>query len=374
MTALAESGVRLSSHVTVYRDPQYYCGPGPAAICDPDTGRLTVAFRRVPSWLDEGLSGHWHPSTESCLVHSDDGGATWTSPQIFLAGAQCPNLRRLEDGTLHHHTHRFELVNESIFAATVARRPAGVGGFREGNWPGVQRGAGVWRSQDDGITWGDPAWLKGAPGVDPLHSKLAPALAVRGNLLETASGTLLVSAYCFGQAHTSHLFASVDGGRNWSWRAVIADDTNETYLYQTDAGDIVAFLRRHSVADVLATCRSTDEGLNWSVTEPVCRGFPACAARLPSGRVLLAYGFRFDEGYGVRARVLGVDGTAASAGNELVLRDDGAVSDLGYPDAVTFPDGRVLVVFYHNSREDVAARRDPAQAPRFISGCILSES
>lgn len=81
----------------------------------PTAGVSPSPFRRVPSWLSEGLSGHWHPSTELCLTHSDDDGATWTSPQVYLAGGQCPNLRRLADGTLIHHTHRFELVNEAIF-------------------------------------------------------------------------------------------------------------------------------------------------------------------------------------------------------------------------------------------------------------------
>ncbi len=366
------AGIHAEAHVTVYGDPDYYCGPGPAVVCDPDGGRLTVAFRRVPSWLSEGLSGHWHPSTELCLTHSDDDGATWTSPQVYLAGGQCPNLRRLADGTLIHHTHRFELVNEAIFETIRSRSPDNIAGLVERNWPGVQRGTGIWRSTDGGTTWGEPTWLAGAPGSEPLHPKLAPALAVRGNLLETKSGTLLVSAYSFGQDNTSHLFASTDGGDSWHWVAAIADDSNETYLHQTDAGDIVAFLRRHLDADVLFACRSLDDGATWSTPEPVCRGYPACAARLPSGRVLLIYGFRFDEGYGVRARVLPANAAPDSAGEEFIVRADGAGYDLGYPDAAVLPDGRVFVVFYHTRKTDVGTGQEVVQAPRFIAGCMLS--
>lgn len=154
---------------------------------------------------------------------------------------------------------------------------------------------------------------------------------------------------------------------------MVAADCNETYLHQTDAGELVAFLSRHHTADVLHACRSVDGDLTWGPLEPVCRGFPACAARL-SGRVLLAYGFRFAEGYGVRARVLDADASATSGGAELVLRQDGAVHDLGYPDSTALPDGRVFVVFYHNRRTDVAAGEDAARAPRFIAGCVLSET
>lgn len=78
--------------------------------------------------------------------------------------------------------------------------------------------------------------------------------------------------------------------------------------------------------------------------------------------MLLAYGFRFAEGYGVRARVLDADASATSGGAELVLR------------STTLPDGRVFVVFYHNRRTDVAAGEDAARAPRFIAGCVLSET
>lgn len=235
---MTQSTGQVTGHVTVYHEPGYYCGPGPAVVCDPHSGRLTVAFRRVPSWLNEGLSGHWHPATELCLTHSEDYGASWSTPQVFQAGGQCPNLRRLHDGTLIVHTHRFELVNTSIYDAIQARWPQGRAGLVENHWPGVQRGTGVWRSTDGGLTWGEPAWLTGAPGVDALHPQLAPALAVRGNMLQTSTGRLLVSAYSFGVDNTSHLFSSDDDGRSWDWCATIASDSNETCLHETDAGAI----------------------------------------------------------------------------------------------------------------------------------------
>jgi len=147
------SSVRVVDKVTIYRDADYYCGPGPSVVCDSTTGRLTVAFRRVPSWLDEGLAGHWHPSTESCLTHSDDGGGTWTQPQVFLAGAQCPNLCRLRDGTLLQHTHRFELVNEAIY---------------ESKSPAHRTLAGWWRAtgQDcSAVPASGVPWMVASPGT-----------------------------------------------------------------------------------------------------------------------------------------------------------------------------------------------------------------
>ena len=81
----------------------------------------------------------------------------------------------------------------------------------------------------------------------------------------------------------------------------------------------------------------------------------------------LVYGFRFEEGYGVRARVLSAE--CDEVGEEIVLRDDGAVADLGYPDACLLPDGRVMVVYYTNQRQDAP----DSTAPRFIEACFLGE-
>ncbi|NKB69872.1 MAG: hypothetical protein GKR89_22600 [Candidatus Latescibacteria bacterium] len=357
--------VRIGPYHTVYKNPQYYCGPGPAVVVDPRDGRITVAFRRVPSWLEYGLASHWHPATELCLTHSVDGGASWSPPQVFLGGYQCPNMRRLRDGTLIHHTHRFELVTGDIFQQRRAEA-----GAREGNWPGLQQGTTVWRSQDDGRSWGTGVLLSGVPGLEPLHPRLGMPVAVRGNLLETSSGRLLLSAYTIDTSNSSHLFGSDDGGRSWQWSGCIADDFNETFLHETPSGILVAFMRRQSDAEFLWAARSGDGGQSWGEAEKVCRGYPACSASLATGDVLLAYGYRFEDssgGCGVRARILDPECGGASEAPELLLREDGAVKDLGYPDAALMPDGSVLVVYYINRRVDAA----DDSAPRFIEACRI---
>ena len=357
-------GLHVDEHFTVYRDPRYYCGPGPSVVAGPD-GRLLVAFRRVRSWLGEGHVGHWHPSTESCLIRSADGGKTWSSPRIFLAGCQCPCLTRLGDGTLIHSTHHMELVTEEI--AARCGRPAGA---RREPWPGLQVGTAVWRSEDDGSNWQEPVYLSGVPGIEPLHADLSQPVAVRGNVLETASGRLLVSAYSLEPPHCAHLFGSPDQGRSWRYQAQIAEDCNETFLYETESRVLIAFMRRHTDAELLHRACSEDGGDTWSIPEPVCRGYPACAQRLPSGRVMLAYGFRFEEGFGVRARVLSPECEQLSETTECIIQADGAVSDLGYPDADLLPDGRVVLVYYTNSRRDAG----DGTAPRYIVASVLRET
>ena len=47
--------------------------------------------------------------------------------------------------------------------------------------------------------------------------------------------------------------------------------------------------------------------------------------------------------------------------------------DLGYPDVACMPDGRAVVVYYHNSSAGVPEGGEPAQAPRYIEGCFVEE-
>ena len=61
------------------RDPAYYCGPGPAVVCNGDTGRLTVAFRRVLS-LGSGF-----------------GVIQRVAPQRFLGYLEYGDLLRIYD-------------------------------------------------------------------------------------------------------------------------------------------------------------------------------------------------------------------------------------------------------------------------------------
>ncbi len=362
--------MRIVQYQTVYKNSAYYCGPGPAVVSD-ENGDLTLLFRRVRSWLKSGLAGHWHPSTETCLTRSTDGGTTWSSPRILFAGHQCPCLTRLSDGTLVYHTHRTELVSADIVNTALQVR-----GVSTTHWPGIHAGTFVQRSGDGGLNWSNPTFLHGVPGIEPLHPDLSIPVGVRGNILDLANGQLLVSAYSCGRRASvgpdrSHLFASSDGGNTWSYRSTIANGYNETYLHQTPSGTLVAWMRKDDATDlkaVLHVSRSNDEGATWSDPVALFKGFPACVGVFGSGTLCLAYGYRMDDAFGVRARLLSEEGEPLD-NEEIRIRDDGAVTDLGYPHATTLPDGRVFLVYYINRNTDAQDHT----APRYIESALIDE-
>ena len=68
-----------------------------------------------------------------------------------------------------------------------------------------------------------------------------------------------------------------------------------------------------------------------------------------------------DAPFGMRARVSADAG--ANWSEEIILRDDGGISDLGYPRFVVRSDGQVLTVYYYNYGMD---------QDRFIGGTVFT--
>ncbi len=175
-----------------------------------------------------------------------------------------------------------------------------------------------------------------------------------------------------GDGNPSNVWFMVsdDRGETWAPRGCIANDPdgqhyyNETGVYQCASGKLVAFMRvEHDPDKRLHTSVSHDRGRNWSpIRREKIKGYPYQAARLKSGRVLLAYGYRF-EPRGVRARLLDSECEGIDEAKELVLRDDGGVNDLGYPHVLPLPDGTALVTYYHNT----------SSGTRHIAASIVTE-
>jgi hypothetical protein len=169
-----------------------------------------------------------------------------------------------------------------------------------------------------------------------------------------------------GTSNTStHLLISEDKGLSWEYSCPVAADDkvtfNETSIYETPKGDLVAFLRTAIFEDQACIARSTDGGKSFQPWEGMgFQGHPLQALRLPDNRVLLVYGYRH-EPLGIRARILNPECTDFATAPEMILREDGGSTDIGYPWSVQLDDKRVLVVYYFNIEN----------SSRHIAGTIL---
>jgi hypothetical protein len=366
--------VRKIEDIVIYRDDRYYCGPGPSIVAYPD-GELAVVFRRHRSWTREPMHMHVHPTTEQCLVRSRDGGGTWDRlPRVFMGGGQCAVAGLLRDETTLFVTHRQELVPDSMMEelpASAANERVGVfnrvrseGGWNERGWQTISAGTEIWRSDDRGDSWDGPSWVGDVPGHPIFLEGLHSPVHLRGFPMELRDGTVLLPVQ--GSKKDSILIASEDGGHTWEFRGVaLAGAFSEWSVVETRSGDLVGFVRSELTdtgGGYLWTARSSDQGRTWS--EPKREdvwGFPYFALPLPTGHFLLVNGYR-REPFGIRCRVLDPECTNISEAEEVGLREDGGMRDLGYPHAALLPDGRVLVVYYFNDRMD---------GQRFVAGTFV---
>jgi hypothetical protein len=162
-----------------------------------------------------------------------------------------------------------------------------------------------------------------------------------------------------------------DGAKTWGLLSYIgADSAGSSYMpsaVHLETKKIVAAIRRNQQGrNWIDLYRSENAGKTWRFVNQAVRadgpdnrnGMPPSLTRLQDGRVVLIYGYR-SQPYGIRARISSDEGI--SWGEEIILRQDGGNSALGYPRAVQRPDGKVLALYYFN---------DDANRERYISATI----
>jgi hypothetical protein len=351
----------------IYQDDLFYCA-FPSVVCRPD-GELLVAFRRAPDRrpLGEERNSHTDPNSYLVLVRSKDNAQTWTTePELIFAhphgGSQDPCMVQLKDGSIICTSYGWSLLKPEAAARMEATPKHGsfvfLGGYHL-------------ISKDSGHSWQGPYLPPPVPGSKNvgLFNKPLPAYN-RGALCQGRDGRLFwVVAEMERQQKPEltsvHLMISTDQGKTWKYSCPVARDSkvafNETSIYETPKGDLVAFIRTANFDDHTVIARSTDGGKSFQTWQDAgFQGHPHYALCLPDQRVLLVYGYRHQP-FGIRARVLDAECAKPSAAPETVLRDDGGNGDLGYPWAAVMKDGRILVTYYFNQKNGI----------RHIAGSIL---
>lgn len=361
-------GVRKVRDLVIYENARFYSS-FPSVVKRAD-GELLVAFRRAPERkaLGEKRTSHVDPNSYLVMVRSNDNAETWTcEPELIYAhhsgGSQDPCLLQLRNGNLLCMSYGWAFV-----------RPDGIPNLKPPVFPNaygsIFLGGYYVRSDDGGKTWKGPYYPPHIPSEIMLDAYGQQLSAYnRGALYEGKDGRIFwVVAACdnLEPAKTSnHLLISDDKGLTWKYSCPVATDEkvtfNEASVYETPKGDLVAFLRTSAFNDHACIARSVDGGKNFKPWQDMgFQGHPLHALRLYDNRVLLTYGYRH-EPYGIRARILNPECTDFSTAPEIVLRDDGGSTDIGYPWSVQLNEKQVLVTYYFNIGDGL----------RHIAGTIL---
>lgn len=359
--------VKKIKDIVIYHDTTYYSA-FPSVVKKSD-GEYLLAFRRAPNRKIFGENGNRHVDANSYLVGlTSKDGENWSEkPHTIYAhdfgGSQDPCLLTLRDGTILCASYGWAFLRAGGKTPPntfmISDNVAFLGGY-------------LIRSTDNGKTWDGPIY----PPTVPEETRETPMGTPlpsynRGAMYEGKDGTIYWAVAVSRKNSEgagvigNYLLISKDKGLSWTYSSPVAVDEkvvfNETSVYETPKGDVVAFMRTADYNDFACIARSTDGGKTFSQWESMgFRGHPLQAMRLADNRVLLVYGYRHKP-FGIRAKILNAECTDFKTAQEFVLRSDGGSGDIGYPWATQLADDKVLVTYYFNLEG----------GDRFIGGTIL---
>ncbi|MEA3477409.1 MAG: sialidase family protein, partial [Bacteroidota bacterium] len=314
----------------IYEDSSFYAA-FPSVIKNED-GEILVAFRRAPERkvFLEKRSTHVDPNSYLVFVRSRDHGLSWSKePELIYAhpfgGSQDPCLLKLKDGTLLCTSYTWAFIRGN---AQDLKQPVMAFG---GNV--VFMGGYVMRSSDMGNSWDGPFYPPNIPPEVKYSAQGDPLPAYnRGALWEAEDGRIFWVVAAGNDPNnlgktSNYLLISEDKGLSWQYSCPVAEDTeaafNETSVYETPKGDLVAFIRSAGLEDQACIARSTDGGNSFGPWKKMgFQGHPLQALRLPDNRVFLVYGYRHKP-YGIRARILNAECTDYGTAKEIIIREDG---------------------------------------------------
>ena len=328
-------------------------------------GWPTVARRRNGELLvvcSGGREGHVCPYGWVELMRSKDEGRTWSWPRVLWDSAiddRDAGVLETARGTLLVTTFTSLAYEDRLGGAHGAQHLTAAQRAEEAErWQAASQridaaqregelGSWILRSRDGGVTWS-------APYRSPIKSPHGP--------IQLSDGRLLYAGKQMGHSDSRIGYTgdgrigvceSTDDGQSWRWLAEIPSRTGDSHreyweLHAVEAvpDRLLVHIRNHNKANVGETLQteSTDGGRTWSSPHPIgVWGLPAHLLRLSDGRLVMTYGYR-RKPFGNQARVSEDQGETWS--EPIVISDDGASFDLGYPSSVQLSDGSLLTVWY----------------------------
>jgi len=160
---------------------------------------------------------------------------------------------------------------------------------------------------------------------------------------------------------------TTDGGKTWEFVSWIGNEPSGYSIMPSTIrlGErelFTAIRCRDDTKAWIETYRSLDDGRHWkleNVPAPdLGTGNPPSMIRLRDGRVCITYGHRAAP-FSIRARLSDDGGRTWQP--EIILRDDGGGTDIGYPRTVQRSDGRIVTIYYFH---------DQPKGDRYISATI----
>ncbi|HYO82999.1 MAG TPA: sialidase family protein, partial [Bryobacteraceae bacterium] len=338
-------------------------------------GWATLARRRNGELLvaySGAREAHVCPFGRVEVIRSADQGAHWSWPQVILdtpiddrdAGICETAKGSLLVTTFTSLAYLTTQAKATDWPADKVERWASVA--RSGSPEQYRSLLGTWmvRSTDGGMTWS-------APYRVPVNSPHGPSSLSDGRLVY--AGKQLWEA-----GRKNSVCESTDDGLTWRWLSDIptrpgdaAAEYHELHQVEAVDGRIIVQIRNHNRQSERETlqCESEDGGKTWTTPHPIgVWGLPSHLLRLKNGWLVMSYGYRRPP-FGNHVRI-SRDG-ARTWSDPIVLSDDGAGVDLGYPSTVELDNGSLITVWYELLKGSTkAVLRMARWSPGVVPGAV----
>ncbi|MGB7158812.1 MAG: sialidase family protein [Tepidisphaeraceae bacterium] len=333
-------------HEVIYHDGYRHLHP--ADLIRLKNGELLLLTR-------EGTE-HISNDGDVVMVRSKDGGKTWGKREVVSAIKDLDEREgcgiQLKDGTIVVGVFFNGLYN------TDGSYMSGPDRLKKETEPGKPHlGAHIVTSKDDGRTWSEPKFIdtKDMPFSNLEGPTDAP--------IEMPDGSIIMGVIGYSPKgdvgnRAAVMIRSEDKGQTWKYLSTMASDPGgklggfmEPGIVRTKTGRIVTGLRNHGPDNAIWTTYSDDDGKTWApVKKTDMIGHPVDLVQLSDGRLMATYGIRTQHALpaGVRACFSSDNGETWDVRTEVQIRKDFTNWDIGYPESIELPDGRVLTVYYYN--------------------------
>jgi hypothetical protein len=280
-------------------------------------------------------------------IHSEDGGKTWSEPAVIVDSEfddRNPALGQMLDGSIV-----MAYAEASTYNAE-GKFDTSVGAYIMYYVRSTDSGK-TWSEKrllpHSPIKGGSPYGR-----IILLPDGTALMSAYGGHSLEY-TGPLEIPE---GAKHIVGIFRSTDNGETWGDFSLISTtDHNETALAYLPDGRLLAMMRTYSNASIQQS-ESTDGGYTWGEPKQVTlpSQHPGDLCLLQNGDLLLVHGNRIKP-YGVGAALSHDSGRTWGHDKRFLVAWTSLNTDCGYPSVIQLDDGTIVVMYYSVGTEDISS-------------------